>query len=220
MATAGASGSFIVIEGIDGSGSSTQASALVDWLRGIGRTAMLTAEPTTGPVGVLLRQILSKRVVGSRPGNSSTHPVHPDVIALLFAADRMDHLDCYIDPLIQNGIDVISDRYYHSSFLYQSLSSDESWVRTINSHARTPDVTYVLNVSAKVARQRRSLRASEELFETEPMQTALADSYAKLPQLLPTESIIVLDGSKSADEIHRQIVSDLCKRFGWSDEPV
>ncbi len=220
MSTGAAPGRFIVIEGIDGSGSSTQAAMLADWMRRIGRSAALTAEPTTGPVGVLLRQILSKRLVGAKPGQSSPPPVHPDVIALLFAADRMDHLDCEIEPLLNNGTDVISDRYYHSSFLYQSLSSNPDWVRDINSHARVPDITYVLDVSAKIAEHRRRLRMNEELFETESMQKTLADSYARLPQMLPHESIVVLDGSQNPDVIHVQMVSDLAKRFGWSNEPV
>lgn len=220
MVAGDGSGCFIVIEGIDGSGSSTQASLLVQWLRSIGRSAVLTAEPTSGPVGVLLRQILSKRVVGIKPGQSSSSPVHPDVIALLFAADRMDHLDCEIEPLLARGADVVSDRYYHSSLLYQSMSSEPDWVSSINSHAKTPDVTYVLDVSARVAEQRRSLRTTQELFEVESMQNALAEAYSTLPKMLPREAIVLLDGSKSEGDVHQLIVSDLSKRFGWSDEAI
>jgi len=214
MAPDGKSGKFIVIEGIDGAGSSTQARLLVDWIYDRGRRGVLTAEPTRGPVGALLRQVLTGRVVARKPDNDAL-PVNNDVIALLFAADRLDHLDCEILPLIASGADVVSDRYYHSSLLYQSLSGDREWIRVLNSHARPPDVTYVLHLPAEQAAERRKQRSREELYETDEVQELLVDSYRDLPALLPGEPIVLVDGRAEALEVHRAVTNDLKRRFGW-----
>ena len=214
MAQDGKSGKFIVIEGIDGAGSSTQARLLVDWLNDRGRRGVLTAEPTRGPVGALLRQVLTGRVVARKPDNDAL-PVNNDVIALLFAADRLDHLDCEIMPLIASGADVVSDRYYHSSLLYQSLSGDLDWIRVLNSHARPPDVTYVLHLPAGQAAERRKQRSREELYETVEVQERLVESYRDLPALLPGEPIVLVDGRTEALEVHRAVTNDLKRRFGW-----
>lgn len=207
-------GRFIVIEGIDGAGSTTQAQRLVDWLNAIDLRSVLTAEPTRGPVGALLRQVLAGRTLARTP-DSSTRPVHNDVVALLFAADRMDHLDCEVLPWLAAGAQVVSDRYYHSSLLYQSLAGDLDWIRMLNSHARTPDVTYVLDLSAQQAAGRRQQRSLVELYEQDELQRRLAAGYRTLPDLLPDETIVLVDGSASVEAVHLEIRSDLGQRFGW-----
>ncbi len=214
MAQDGKTGKFIVIEGIDGAGSSTQAGLLVDWLNARGRRGVLTAEPTRGPVGALLRQVLTGRVVAQKP-DSGAKPMHNDVIALLFAADRLDHLDCEILPSIASGADVVSDRYYHSSLLYQSLSGDMEWISVLNSRARPPDVTYVLDLPADQAAERRKLRASVELYETDEVQQRLVKGYQGLSALLTKEPIELVDGCAEISEVHRVITNDLMRRFGW-----
>lgn len=205
---------FIVIEGIDGAGSSTQARLLVDWLNQRGRKAALTAEPTRGPVGALLRQVLEGRVVAKRPDGSRA-TVDNDVIALPFAADRLDHLDCEVLPLLGQGSQVVSDRYYHSSLLYQSLEGDLAWIRELNAHARPPDVTYVLDLPASVAAERRAERASAELYEVDDLQRRLVDGYRGLPALLPDEPIVLVDGTAAVTEVQRVLQIDLQQRFGW-----
>jgi dTMP kinase len=205
---------LIVIEGIDGSGTTTQVGLLVNWMNRRGIKGTHTAEPSSGPVGLLLRQILTGRVVACEPDGVNT-PIDNDMIALLFAADRLDHLQCKILPELKKGMNVISDRYYHSSLLYQSLDGDWDWILQLNSRARRPDVTYVLDIPAEIATKRRLSRASDEMYETESIQIKLADKYRLLPGLLPEESIVLVDGCTDTTKVHDTIVSDLCSRFSW-----
>ena len=195
---------FIVIEGIDGAGTTTQAKLLSEWIASQGRKCLLTSEPSQGPAGVLLRQILSGSV--RTPGN--------DVIALLFAADRIDHLDSEVLPALQAGSDVVSDRYYHSSFTYQSLQGDLEWIRKLNSRARAPDVTYILDLPANLAAQRRRReRTSEELYEQDSMQQKLERAYRRLPSWMQDEIIVLVDGREEIQAVHRAITTDLQNRL-------
>src|SRR5271167_2017910 len=111
-------GRFVVLEGIDGSGTTTQVARLADRLRAQGVAVRATREPSDGPLGTLVRHVLSGRVVipgGRAPGWAT--------MALLFAADRLDHVESEIEPFLAEGGDVISDRYDASSLAYQSISS-------------------------------------------------------------------------------------------------
>ena len=207
---------FIVIEGIDGAGTTTQSHLLVDWLVASGRKSGLTAEPSGGPVGLLLRQILSGRTI-VKNDDGSHRPLHNDVIALLFAADRIDHLDSEVLPLLGKGINVVSDRYYHSSLTYQSLSGNLSWIGSLNSRARTPDVTFLLDVPAEQAAARRHrVRSFDEIYEVFETQKKLEVAYRSLPELLKDESIIIVDGNQEPQAVHQTIKTDLAQRFGWS----
>lgn len=197
-------GKFIVIEGIDGAGTTTQAKLLSDWISSRGRRCLLTSEPSRGPVGVLLRQILS----GSLPAPDN------DAIALLFAADRIDHLDREVLPALKTGSDVVSDRYYHSSFTYQSLQGDLDWIRELNSRARAPDVTYILDLPAELAAERRrEQRTTEELYERDSTQKKLEEAYRRLPDWMQDELIILVDGSHDVRTVHGEITADLQKLY-------
>ena len=197
-------GKFIVIEGIDGAGTTTQARLLHEWITSRGRGCLLTSEPTRGPVGLLLREILS----GSIPAPDN------DAIALLFAADRIDHLEREVLPALKAGSDVVSDRYYHSSFTYQSLQGDLEWIRELNSRARAPDVTYILNLPAELAaRRRRDQRTSEEIYEKDETQQKLEEAYRRLPSWMQDELIVTVDGSQEIQAVHRAITDDLEKRL-------
>jgi dTMP kinase len=208
-------GKFIVIEGIDGAGTTTQSKHLVDWMNQQGHKAIGTCEPSHGPIGQMLRQILSGRLMARKPGGQA-HPMCNDVIALLFAADRMDHLDGEILPLLGSGIHVVSDRYLHSSFTYQALQGNLSWIRSLNANARSPDVTYVLDVPSKEAQRRRErVRASSELYEKLRLQTKLERAYRRLPKMLPRDTIVVVDGSLDMSVVFQTILSDLRRRLGW-----
>ena len=109
-------GKFIVLEGIDGSGKSSQTGPLVRRLEELGVPCRETREPTGGPVGSLIRQIFTGRATADNR-----------VIAALYAADRLDHLVNEVDGLcaaIDRGITVVSDRYYFSSYAYHSVDMD------------------------------------------------------------------------------------------------
>lgn len=193
-------GKFIVIEGIDGAGTTTQAKLLSEWITSRGSDCLLTSEPSQGPVGVLLRQILS----GNLPVPDN------DAIALLFAADRIDHLDREVHPALKAGSHVVSDRYYHSSFTYQSLQGDLEWIRELNSRARAPDVTFILDLPADLAAQRRRReRSTEELYEQDATQQKLEAAYRRLPSWMQDELIVLIDGSKGIQAVHQAITADL-----------
>lgn len=193
-------GKFIVIEGIDGAGTTTQARLLCEWIVSRGGDCLLTSEPTRGPVGVLLRQILSGAVPA--PDN--------DVMALLFAADRIDHLDREIQPALAKGSHVVSDRYYHSSFTYQSLQGDLEWIRELNSRARAPDVTYILDLPADLAaRRRRQERSTDELYEQDATQQKLETAYRDMPSWMQNELIVLVDGSREIQAVRQAITTDL-----------
>jgi dTMP kinase len=113
-------GHFIVFEGIDGAGTTTQSRLLQETLTRDNVPIHLTAEPSDGPIGLIIRQILGGRIVVK--GMSGLRPPRWPTMALLFAADRLDHLESEILPNLADGITVLSDRYVYSSLLYQTGS--------------------------------------------------------------------------------------------------
>ncbi len=186
---------FIVLEGIDGSGTTTQMERLVVHLRARGRAAIGTREPSTGPIGVLLRQILlgGHRIDGA--------PVSGDPMALLFAADRRDHLQREIEPALARGQDVVCDRYQWSSLAYQAAETDRTWVSGLSRNLRQPDVTILVEVTvAAAAQRRRAAGRVEERYDDDGYQTAVAAAYHALAQHAPDRSAVV-DGSRSIDEV-------------------
>jgi dTMP kinase len=211
-------GRFIVLEGIDGAGTTTQSRMLADWLRLIGRKALLTREPSDGPIGHLIRDILSGRMVvrdGQSAVRSRARPLDPGCVALLFAADRVDHLDAEVRPALARGVDVISDRYYHSSLAYQGQDFSQAWIRQINGLATAPDVTYLLDVPSRVGTRRWSGRSRRDLYEIASFQHRVERAYRSLPRVLSREAIVVLDGTLPPDEVLARIQKDLMQRFGW-----
>jgi dTMP kinase len=133
-------------------------------------------------------------------------------MALLFAADRLDHLDSEIIPALQTGEWVISDRYDLSSLAYQSLTAPSAeqvvpWIRQLNSHALRPDLTIVLDVSAEVAAERRGTRGSkEELFERHDLQRRLVDVYSHAEDLLPGDPLTHVSGIGEIEDVSRRVL--------------
>jgi dTMP kinase len=193
------SGALIVIEGIDGSGSTTQSNMLVAWLQRIGVPAAFTSEPSKGPIGTTLRLHLGKQIdLGG-----------PQAEALTFAADRMDHVVSEIEPALANGTTVVADRYYLSSLAYQALSCDLAWLREINRFAYRPDLTVFLAVPVDVGVARFSTRATRERFEEDREELArIAGMYEAAIAALRAdgEDVQVVDGTRSPGEVHAEIV--------------
>lgn len=187
-------GLFIVFEGIDGSGTTTQTARLVSWLGETG-SAIQTAEPTDSEFGRLLRRVLK----GDVPAPAAT-------TALMFAADRVDHMDRKIEPTLASGTHVVSDRYVVSSFAYQGSLLDLSFVKEINSLARTPDLTIFLRVSAEIAMERiaRS-RTERDAYEHLEFQREVAQSYER--SILEPEAgrVEIIDGEQQPDAITSQV---------------
>jgi len=142
-------GLFIVLEGIDGSGTTTQSRLLAEWLEAQGREVVLTAEPTQGPVGATIREILQGRL----PGGQTS--VDEPTMALLFAADRAWHLHSLILPALAKGTVVVSDRHYLSSVAYQGLGVEMAWVQSLNARFRRPDLTVLLDIDPQLSLRRK-----------------------------------------------------------------
>lgn len=197
-------GRLIVIEGVDGAGTTTQASVLADALRAQQRPAHLTQQPSPGPVGAMLRQALTGRLVCN--GDNGPRPPEWQMMALLFAADRLDHQESEIAPNLRDGVTVICDRYDHSSVAYQSVTSGRGdavvpWIRELNRWARRPDLTFVLDVPFEVAESRREQRGKPELFEEGSLQRKLVGFYSQLERHFPDDAIVHVPASSSVNEV-------------------
>ena len=166
-----ARGKFIALEGIDGAGTTTQGSLLEQALNGRGIPAHITCEPSTGPVGKVIRQALRLEL----------GDVDPAVTALLFAADRVDHLRREVEPLLARGTHVITDRYVYSSLAYQGVDLERQWVAVANRLATEPDLTLYLRVEPELALERRAARGgARELFDADETQVKVAATYDQL----------------------------------------
>lgn len=196
-------GVFVVVEGIDGAGTTTQVERYAAYLRERGREVHVTREPSTGPIGVFIREIL---------GGRATLPSSPegDLMALLFAADRLDHVRGEVEPALARGAVVLSDRYDLSSLAYQSVATTSrlpahelvAWIRSLNRFARRPDVTLVVDVSPDVAASRRAQRgAAEELYEKGAIQARLAKAYAHAEALIPGDKVVHVRGDGDIDTV-------------------
>lgn len=211
-------GHFIVIEGIDGSGTTTQCAMLAERLRHRGLPAHATREPSDGPVGVLIRQILTGRIV--TPGSHGVRAPSWATMAALFAADRLDHLEAEIIPNLADGVTVVCDRYDHSSVAYQTVSSGggaevSSWVLELNRRARRPTLTLVLDVDAEVAARRRGARSGgPELYEVSEMQVELAKFYLKIDEIFPDDRIVHIDANRDLDGVADAVWDEIMKLRG------
>ncbi|MEM7589585.1 MAG: dTMP kinase [Myxococcota bacterium] len=200
-------GIFYVVEGIDGAGSSTQARLLHEHLLKQGHRAHLTCEPTSMPIGKLLRAFLRSEYDVAAPAAA---------LALLFAADRMQHVAQEIVPALQKGEHVVCDRYVLSSLVYQGQQLPLSWVQQLNQHAVSPDVTILIDTASNEAEKRRRSRSeTQELFDNKQLQSRLQQRYC---QLLSADGIRV-DGNGSCKQVFHQMLQAL-DRKGWLPKPT
>jgi dTMP kinase len=186
---------LIVLEGIDGSGTTTQLDRLARHLEARGRSVHVTREPSTGPVGRLLREILlgQHRLPDGTPADGLT-------AALLFAADRRDHVRREIEPALAAGKDVISDRYLLSSLVYQAEEADAAWVASLARDIRPADLTLLLDLPVAIAAQRRRAAGRpEERYDDDRVQEAVAARYRAFASQDPNARII--DASASIDVV-------------------
>lgn len=194
-------GCFIVFEGIDGSGKTTQIAKLCSSLNALGHNTVMTREPTDGSIGQLLRSYL----VGERTADIRA-------IAPLFAADRIDHITAKggILDLISEGKTVLCDRYYLSSYAYQALDCDLNWVIELNAMARElakPALHIFLDVPAEISMSRVESRGEKELFEQLERQQRVRENFFYLFERFGNdENILILDGTREPDTIAADIL--------------
>ena len=189
---------FIVFEGLDGAGTTTQAHRLVAALSADGRAAQFTCEPSPGPVGTLIRQALTGRL--QLPGGGR---LTPSTLALLFAADRCDHLAAEIVPLQRRGVAVVCDRDLLSSLAYQGQELPSRFVADANAQAARPDLTLFLRVSPETALQRRAGRhGGDELYEAQETQRRVAEAYeSAIRQHGADQRVCIIDGEQPMESV-------------------
>ncbi len=207
---------FIVLEGIDGAGTTTQTELLLQRFKDSGQPAIKTREPTDGPIGVMIRQMLSMRIAlpSATPGGPS-RPMTRETLALMFAADRLDHVAATIDPALEHGTHVISDRYMHSSLAYQGdieegegTRTDYSWIESVNSRARVADITFFLELDVDTSLQRIASRgAARDIYETQEKLERLVQRYQEVMELVEArgDRVVRLDARASIQALHDQI---------------
>lgn len=196
------SGCFIVLEGGDGAGKSTQLDLLVRRLGSTDREVVATREPGGTPVGAAIRQVLLHG-----------EDVAPRAEALLFAADRAHHVHTLVAPALARGAVVVSDRYTDSSIAYQSVARglDAEDVRSLSLWATgglLPHLTVVLDVSPATGRARRGDLADRLEAEGETFHERVREGFLELAARAP-DRYLVLDGAEDPHQVHRAIVDHL-----------
>lgn len=191
-------GLFVVLEGIDGSGTTTQAHRIVDAARAAGQIARFTCEPSTRPIGTDIRRRLS----AAAPTGEGWA-----TLALLFAADRIDHLAEEILPALDAGELVVCDRYVLSSLVYQGVHVDTDWVAQINARATAPDLTLLVDTDPDEAARRRSARGgTEEIYDADDTQLLLAQRYRSLA---PNVGACIVDGNRGIDDVTSALLAEV-----------
>ncbi|MBK9737382.1 MAG: dTMP kinase [Saprospiraceae bacterium] len=199
---------FIALEGIDGSGKSTQAKYLADHLTKYGHKVYTTFEPTDNRIGTIIRDIFNHRMEGDHR-----------VIAGLFVADRLDHLlhsEYGILHKLEDGYTVITDRYYFSSYAYHGVHMSMDWVIAANSLSANllrPDLNIYIDISPEISMARINKgRDSKELYETIENLTNVHKKYAQAFDLLKEEEkIFITQGERSENLIANDIWKEVKK---------
>lgn len=197
-------GKFIVFEGLDGSGTSTQSQMLKEALQVGGNKVHLTCEPSNGPIGNMIRQAMQGRIIFSKQDDKFDQQM-----AYLFAADRYDHLNNQIDgiiKLVDEGFYVISTRYFFSSFAYHVTDSEsEQLVQRLNADFPNPDLLIYLDNPVESSVKRLNSRTVLDRYEEENKLSIVANNYQRIVSGYTGEKLI-LSAIDSKDSIHKKIL--------------
>jgi len=189
----GKRGTFVCVEGLDASGKTTQARLLVEGLRRMGYEAVYTTEPSGGEIGRFIRDRVLR---GERR-------VPCVVEALLFALDRLDHVEREVEPALREGKIVVSDRYVYSSLAYQGAAGlDPTWIEEVNRFALPPDLALYIDVPPEVVVGRMGRRRS--VMETLRNQRRVREAYLRLVE---EGRLVPVDGNRPREEVARDILS-------------
>lgn len=187
-------GVLICIEGLDKSGKTTQSFLLVEALKKEGFDAVYTSEPSSGEIGKFIRRYVLRREEKRIPAI---------VEALLFAADRADHVEREIKPLLEEGKIIVSDRYLYSSIAYQGAAGlDVEWIKEINKAAPEPDLAIYIDVPVEVAVMRFRRRKERTIMENPEIQRKVREIYLKL---VKDGKLVMIDGNRSIKSVSSQI---------------
>lgn len=201
-------GRFIVFEGIDGSGKSTQIQIIEKRLKDLKIEVFTTFEPTDGPVGTLIRQMLSGAVKTDQK-----------TLALLFAADRTDHLvnhEYGILDRVEKGEMALCDRYYFSSYAYHAQHMDMDWVihaNLLNANLLRPDLTIFIDADPDTCFERiKKNRNRFEMFEKLDVMKKVRENYFRaFERLRHVENIALINGNASSDQVSEAVLTEIIK---------
>ena len=186
-------GVFIVFEGIDGSGKSTHIKALAKELKGRGYNVIQTSEPSKDRIGNFIRRYAER----------NDHRLTPETEALLFAADRFEHVMTVVEPALKRGRIVISDRYLYSSLAYQGAGGlDLDWIREMNRFAPKPDLGILLDLLPEFSLQRVERRKT--VFEVSDYLRKVRNIYLRLVE---EGELVKVDADKPRKAVQEEIFS-------------
>ncbi len=191
------SGKLIVLEGIDGSGKGTQIARLTDRLEASGHKVLVTREPSAGPIGTLIRQALA-----------DASQFDEATMALLFAADRLEHIREMKAHLAAGEI-VLCDRYVLSSLAYNSQTLTLEWILALNQEADKrlhPDLTLYFDLSEQIALTRIGARGSDrERYETQRQLYQVREMYRMLADVRLDDNVVTIDASQTPEAIAEDV---------------
>lgn len=191
---------FIVLEGIDGAGTTTQLGLLKEWLAAQGKEVLGTREPTGRSVGRVIRATLQRKE-GAPPRVC---------LPWLFAADRSDHMESVVKPSLAQGTWVLSDRYYHSSLAYQTLDLPFHEVMALNKTFPIPDLTLFLKIDVDTSLKRIQTRDdTREIFETRSILETVAAQYETVNHQLRArgDTLVDIDATQTPEAVFADILS-------------
>ena len=193
-------GKFITLEGIEGSGKSTSLDTISKILETLDIEFIITKEPGGGPLGKDLRKILLDKKTS----------ISPEVELLLMMADRKNHIDNIVEPSLEKGVWVISDRYLDSSYAYQGggrqIDTSKIDILTDLLKLPIPDLTILFDLSPEIALQRAKNRSELDRFESEPIDfhQRIREAYLNLAND-NVERYVVIDASKDIKNVKDQV---------------
>jgi dTMP kinase len=186
-------GTFIVIEGPDGSGTTHQSEWLAERLHKDGRDVLLTAEPSDGTIGAFVRRALKEG-----------EAISPEAMQLLFTADRAQHIETVIEPALSAGKTVICDRYIPSTLIYgQAQGLPLNWLQSLNKIFIQPDVLILTLPPFEICMERIGRRPSKDMFEQEAFQRKVYEGYARFAR--ESSSAITVDTSGEKEKTAEQV---------------
>lgn len=202
---------FIVFEGIDSSGKSTQAKLLQDYYLSVHQPAILSPEPTDGPIGQFIRNILHQQI-----NLEQNQDNFEQQMSYLFAADRYYHLYNQNDgvcTLLQQQMTIISTRYYFSSLAYHGHSlKTQELVKRLNQDFPQPDLLIYLDIPLEVCLARLQDKSQKDVYENKHKLNKVKTNYQQIVQEYPGLKLVI-DATKSQKQIHQQIVQFIETKF-------
>ena len=186
-------GILMAIEGLDGSGKTTHAHILNENLQKQGYNSEYTREPSIGKIG----RFIQSNILYS---DDMTQPV---IEALLFAADRIDHIKNFVEPRIHSGKIIISDRYIYSSLAYQGARGvNLEWLKRINEFAPKPDIGFYIDVTPEVALGRK--KGARSVFEKMEFQVKVRDIYL---EFVRTKELNLINGNAPINQVQEELLT-------------